>query len=155
YPAPSPLLKAIVVKLQRAAVLTDGADGAFVEAVGQAGADFQGEVNLAAHLTGQALDDLFDDQPDFTVDPLGINLHPAVVAGERFLGRFRLNVWVFLRRAVPFAILTDWRSDRLRRGRLDHVVGVDQQAVVVKVDLAYTADDQAGVMAGRVLAGGV
>lgn len=53
------LFKPIMLELQGAAVLIDGANSALVKALRPPGADLDRDLNLTADLAGQSLDDFF------------------------------------------------------------------------------------------------
>jgi len=109
-----------MLKLQRAAVLADGADRALVKPLRPPGADLQRHLNLASNLTGEPLDDLLDDQRRILVHPPRANLNPAIVLREHWLA-WHTRTRLFAIRATETG--GGAAGERLLRGLPHHTCG--------------------------------
>src|SRR5690606_21413621 len=126
------LLKPKLLKLQRSAVFANGAYGRFVEAFRPACLDFQRDFDLGADQPAKVLQHFLDNGADLAVDALGVEGDAAVVARG---ASWRRGSW-----GRDGSAVLNWRRTRLypfqslRHSRLFDVLGMDQQAALVKVD---------------------
>ncbi len=86
-----PFLKPIMLKLERATILTDSADRALIKALRPPGVNLQSDLDLASNLAGEALDDFFDNQAHIFVRPLWVYFNPTIVTREGVFDKFRFN----------------------------------------------------------------
>ena len=100
------LFKPEMLELQRPAILAHGAHGALIEPLGSLRCDLQLNLDLAAELAGEPLDNLLDDHAHLLVHALGIELHRATVKRRLLLRRFRdSSDDIFLLSRTGFALL--------------------------------------------------